>query len=92
MVAIPPMNLSNQDNVLSSFELVLKKSHEFGDRRVNPSKKIRTLHQSVKSLDFSFLVGSSKFNSCRVTLLLSFTTTPTLNLLLYFFTDKKTTQ
>lgn len=33
MVAIPPMNLSNQDNVLSSFELVLKKSHEFGDRR-----------------------------------------------------------
>ena len=29
----PPMNLSDQDKVLSSFELVLKKSHEFGDRR-----------------------------------------------------------
>lgn len=27
------MNLSNQDKVLPSFELVLKKSHEFGDRR-----------------------------------------------------------
>ena len=35
-------------------------------------QKIRTLHQSVKSSDYSFLVGRGGFDSCRATRLRSF--------------------